>query len=209
MMGNRVRLLFFLWMLMACSCSNSPTLEPDELKSWVMNPDNGMLKEKEIYPFRLSLLYKPAAYVVLHELKASPGTEEFQHLIKEQSAYYHFTLRIDSKDRKEEFLKTGIKNNGEYYERLQYFTGLIQKDVSIVIGNDTLPCVFAHLERLYHMASYGDLHLVFPVSKKDNKNSNNMVGSLSFVYEDYILGVGPLKFTYDTETINRIPQIKI
>lgn len=208
-MENRVNRIFFVLMLVVCSCSNSPTLEPDELKSWVMNPDNGLLKEKEIYPFRISLLYKPTSFVVLHELKIAPEAKEFQQLVKEQSAYYHFTLRIDSKDRKEEFLKTGIKDNGEYYERLQYFTGLIQKDVSIITDNDTLPCVFAHLERLYHMASYGDLHLVFPVSKKDNKNSTDMVGSLSFIYEDYILGVGPLKFTYDTETINQIPQIKI
>lgn len=208
-MENRVNLMFFLLMLLVCSCSNSPTVEPDELKNWVMNPDNGLLKEKEIYPFRISLLYKPAPFVVLHELKIAPEAKEFQQLVKEQSAYYHFTLRIDSKDRKEEFLKAGIKNNGEYYERLQYFTGLIQKDVSIITDNDTLPCVFAHLERLYHMASYGDIHLVFPVSKKDNKNSTDMVGSLSFIYEDYILGVGPLKFTYDTETINQIPQIKI
>ena len=198
-MKNFINISLVILILSGCSKGK---LEPAAYRDWVNNPANGLAIERTVGDFTVTASYRPHEFVVLNEW--NPDEEQsdrsFAERMKELEGYQYINLRLDSKDKKTEVLKTALQSQQQYYERLQYLTTLIPRDVYLVDGGDTLPCTLHHYERTYKMTSFSDISLVF---ENKSKQTNDKI----LVFDDRLFGLGTLKFHFEKNNLNGVPQL--
>lgn len=191
-----VLISFALWLV---SCS-TPSLDPVEYAHWIEDESNGLKVSKELDDFEFELQYRPIEYVSVIESRGEPITDQALKVYQtDRSGLQYYNLKITSKV-SAEMLKTGIYSEEEYRSRLYYFTGPAQYDISLVQGQDTLPCLLFHFERNYGIAPYNNIVLAF-----ENSITNE---DRQFLFFDQVLGVGTVKLTIARESIDGIPALK-
>src|SRR5690606_10624522 len=118
--------------------------------------------------------------------------------IKEIKDFQYYTLKIESL-KGTEMMRTNIASEHEYSQRLQYFSDLVQYDLSLEENNDTLTCQLFHFERNYGVAPYNNIVLGFPKPTQESTKT--------LVFNDQILGIGKIKLKIEKENIDNIPNI--
>lgn len=189
-------IIFFWSSMMLLSCTQKELSVKDYL-AWVNNPENGLKVSKEIKDYKIELFYKPAEYIAINEQKTTEiDTALFFQRIKEIKDFQYYTLKIESL-KGTEMMRTNIASEHEYSQRLQYFSDLVQYDLSLEENNDTLSCQLFHFERNYGVAPYNNIVLGFPKPTQENAKT--------LVFNDQILGIGKIKLKI--ENIDNIPNI--
>ncbi len=197
------RILILLSCLMLYGCSRTALL-PEDFITYVDDPANGLIEEKEIGDFSFSVQYHPPAYEAIRGLGKEPITREaFNGSLKEQENLQYYVLRIAASDKKSDVLKLGAMNNSEYTSRISYFTNNVMNDIVLVDGNDTLACVMHHWERTYKMTYYTTLMLPFETGAKYSSNDKRII------FNDKVLGVGKVQVVISQSNINKVPPIEI
>lgn len=190
--------MFFL-----IGCGNTK-LPPAEYIRYIEDADNGLKKDKTVNDFSFRLQYKPSEYIVLRESKADnlPDEKKFSSRKAELDSFYFFNLDIYSSDKKTSVLSYKIKNDEEYYSRMNYFISHAQADIKLVTDADTLPCALYHFERTYDLSPYNTIVLGFKKSALSTRN-------LYFIFDEKTLGAGQINFEIDKNKIKNIPQLKL
>jgi hypothetical protein len=188
-------------LLFLAGCEKS--LEMASFAAWVKNPENGLLKQREMGNYIFSAQFKPAAMVAVLETggKVNPESESFLNRTKELEELYHFTYKIKGKDGYDA-LSSNTESDGEYFERLEHFLDGAQMDFLLVTGSDTLPCQLYHLERTYGLVPETTMLLTFPKIKTE-------LPEFKLLYNDKILGSGPVVFEYKIKDLKSTPKIKM
>lgn len=177
------------------------SLEPVEYVKWIENPENGLKVEKPIGDYQFTLLYKPLEYIVLKEAKQLEiKKSELKKGVEEISDFDYFTFQIGTVKNVEDVLKFGVNTNEEFQKRVDYFSFRMQNDLKLVDGKDTLQCSLFHFERTFGIAPYCTFVLGFEKGGKELKNK-------TLIYNDEILGLGPVKLMIQAENLNNIPQL--
>ena len=184
--------------MMLLSCTQKELSVKDYL-AWVNNPENGLKVSKEIKEYKIELFYKPVEYIAINEQKTTEiDTALFFQRIKEIKDFQYYTLKIESL-KGTEMMRTNIASEHEYSQRLQYFSDLVQYDLSLEENNDTLSCQLFHFERNYGVAPYNNIVLGFPKPTQENAKT--------LVFNDQMLGIGKIKLKIEKEKIDNIPNI--
>ena len=193
-------------------CSSVESLQPDQYVRWVENEENGLRTSKSIGNFNFTLQYKPIEYVVVKEEREPRLKKEVLKRRKEElKGMQYFTLKMESKDGRTEALKNGITEPNEYYSRLEYFTTWVNADIKLVEGKDTLPCVLSHFERNYGLAPFNNLVIAFDLEDEDSilhASTPGVEKDKLIIFNDRVLGSGPLKFRIKQSSINNIPKLE-
>jgi hypothetical protein len=191
MSGIRVNnLIILLALLTLCSCGKKE-LEPKAYIAWVENESNGLKISKKLGEYNFTLQYQPSDY-----FNAKHGISEEVKSEKDSMQYY--TMRIFSEG-KGDVLRYGVSDQ-EYQDRIQYFSYEFSKDITLIDGKDTLPCILYHFERSYDMAPFNTLVLGF----EDRQSKQDKV----FSFDDKVLGTGKINLIIQSEDIQRIPLLK-
>jgi hypothetical protein len=202
---NKHIVVLILFAVIAVSCHQKQNLGIQEYAQWVENKDNGLSTTKEIEEFEFKILYKPIDYIIAYELKNQGLNKDSIAARKEQlKGFQYYTLKIKSTNDNEIF-KSGIKTEEEYYQRLEYFVGPVQDDISVIDGNDTLPCKVYHFERNYGLSPYNTMVMSF----ESKETENNKIHDKTFVYDDQVLGTGKIAITISGSDIENLPTLKI
>jgi hypothetical protein len=85
-------LLFFF--LLLTSCANKTFNNEQELWTYLKNPDNGYLQQKNINGYDFSLLYKPTDLLVAQELGENTSKERITALREKYQKQLYFTLSM-------------------------------------------------------------------------------------------------------------------
>jgi hypothetical protein len=184
-------------LLFCFACRSS--LDVREYVHYVESPDNGLRIEKEAGHLKFISQYKPVEYLALQNDPAhnpanvSKETEELQ-------GFHYFTFRITSKNGTP--VLESKENTEEHFQKLNYAEFSLQRDFSLVEGNDTLPCEIYHFERSYNLSPFSNFILAFPAKNKTGKND------LTLVYNDNLFGTGKSQFTIKAKDLKGIPGIK-
>ncbi len=201
LVGGGVFVVFFFFLFLV-SCTKQ-SLTPREYADWIVNGDNGLLAKNEIGKYEFSALYKPIEYIVLMQTKNDLITKE---TIAEESKNFegmqYYTFQIVSKDGKE-LMASNIQSEQQYYGRLEYFMSSMQDDISLVQGNDTLPCLLFHFERNYGMTPSANFVLGFDKPQNGMEYADRIL-----MYYDRILGCGPVKLSISGKSISNIPKLE-
>jgi hypothetical protein len=101
---------------------------------------------------------------------------------------------------KKNALRNNLSNDEDYYSRLNYLNFNFSKDILMISGTDTLPCVFYHFENTYDAQSANHILLGF-----DGKKNTDDNGFQILLYPKF-LNVGIIKFAFEKDDLNRLPK---
>jgi hypothetical protein len=184
------------------SCKEKELL-PLEYIRWVKDYGNGVHKRKQVGDVIIDLQYKPADFIIVNELKGGvPDEVAYKQRMDELSSMQYFVLTLDIADTKSDFLKYGVHNEKEYYDKLYYYSFAFQNDIFLMDGEEKLPCKVFHFERSYDLKRSRSFVLGFARDKKNTADKILMIDSK-------VLDLGIVKVKLDQKDINSIPQLKI
>lgn len=188
-------------LLVMNGCTPTSLASSDYVK-WVENSDNELNVSKEVDGFLFQLQYKPVPYIILREHNGVyPGQDEYWKRAAELDGLQYYTLRISS-DKDHDLLRAGIHDDNEYYSRLEYFTSVMQDDISLIDGKDTMACVLYHYERNYNLAPFTNILLGF-----EKNTSTEKSGERTLIVHDQALGIGTIKLSVSEESIKDTPAL--
>ena len=196
-----VRLISLLILSIAfCSCQQEP-LAPDQFAQWVENPENGLKVTQAVGGVEFELHYRPHDYIALLESKHREkfGSEELEKRREELSGLQYYSLKL-RRTSGEDLMTGALNSEQEFYGRVDYFSSAMENDLRLVDGSDTLSCSLFHLERTYGISPYKTVLLAFPES--DGASSDKHL-----IYNDQVLGTGPVHMTIPREKIEAIPEL--
>ena len=135
---------------------------------WVRNPKNGLVVKAEKGGVVFTLQYKPLDYLALMETNGAKMSEaDFNGVKDRYRGMEYYNLNISTVDKKKDVLNEGIGNPGDYFQRANYISFELQRDLGMVVGKDTFPCKLYHFERTYNATEYRTFVLAF-----ENKEQN-------------------------------------
>lgn len=201
------------WQKKMPSSSLNQESEPLELSvekyiSWVEDEENGLKVNKTIGNFTYSILYKPMAYEALLRLRGETITDSsYKSALKMMDSLQFITLRIKAGNGTKELLKTNLGSSDDYYSRIEYCSFQMQNDITLIEGDDTIPCSLFHFERIYDIAPEAVFVMSFPRSRFaiDGQHKTDMI--LSF--EDRLFDNGKINLGIQRSTFQNIPIVKI
>jgi hypothetical protein len=198
-MRSSAVILYLLIVLMLGACHKS-VLPPAEYVEWLKNEANGLHVKKSIGKYEFDLQYKTPEYLVLSTNSTNPTSKaEMENERRKFEALEHYTLRIRSGN------NTGILEGSSdevYAGLLEYFISYAQDDIYMIQENDTVPCVQYHYERTYGLSP--DITIVLGFEKRSLPGA----GDRAFVFNDHVLGIGPVKFNFDKEVYTQLPALR-
>ena len=185
----------------------SPDLEPIDYVHWVEDEENGLKVSKVIDDFKFTLQYKPLEYLVAKQEKTHElETKVLNTELKKVEGMQYYTFSIGSADGQSVLLKTGLDSEVEYYERINYFSFEMQRDLFLVQDNDTLPCKLFHFERTYNLMPMNNIVLGFELTEEEQ--SGNTYSNKTLIYNDRMLDMGTVRLTIKGENIGNLPKMK-
>jgi hypothetical protein len=200
-MKIQTSLLFLVSIFVLFSCTPSE-LTRDEYIKFIEDESNGLKVSEAIGEFVFIVQYKPADYMALLEQRtAEIDKVQFLKTKEELSNLEQFNITIESKSGKAEMLKTDIRNDQEYFRRIEYFTMEAEKDFKLITGYDTVSCGLYHFERSYDITPYSKIVLGF--EKKISESKEDRLIS----FNESILGIGNINFRIKNKDIKNIPQL--
>jgi hypothetical protein len=189
------------------SSNNSPDLANEKLSpvnyvKWVEDAQNGLNKEKQIGEMIYSAQYKPYNYVICEqERQPTIADSTVRKDMSQLGNMQYFNLKISLGGGQGELLKYNLSSREEYDGRVNYFAFGMQKDIELVDGSDTLPCLLYHYERIYDVAPSATFLLGFAPGKSSKSDRTLILFDKGFKK-------GIIKFYFEAKAINILPQLQ-
>lgn len=176
------------------------TLPAGEFQAWVANPDNSLLKSKEMSDIEFKICYMPKENLAMNELKGEQYTgAQFREACSHYEAMSYFNFRIGLIKGSGELLKYNLSSAQQYNDRIDYMSFRMQRNIFLVQGKDTLYPGLFHFERIFEVAPYATVMLAFDDKKFDRKEA------FTIVYEDNLFHKGYIKYTYGPNQLIDLP----
>lgn len=192
-MRTEIRYALIILFLLVQACSASVASEA-EIKTFLRDPDHGLLKSTEDSGFEIEALYRPTDFIVKQQMeKGSP--REIDSLRKEYAKYHYFLLTI-SKDGKD--LETHFAYDlGSFADRISFLSSGFSSKIYLQTKDKDYS-----IQDYVYARSYGTgpsrFLLVFerPAEAK-----------FDLTIEGYELGFGKVQFAFDQSDIKKIPNL--
>jgi hypothetical protein len=204
MMG-RVLLVVALCFMFSC---RSEIRDMKSLYKWINDPENGLVKAKDVEGIKLTVKYLPAEFLALKETKEEGGNDNFyDSLLNFYKKSHTFLLSIASKENE--------NTNDPMYKDLQGYTDYKQRAlemnfdmneyVSIKTASKEYRPVLFSMENSYGLKGQRNIYLVFT----DDAPTNQLMKEqeLDFIFEDEIFQTGTNHFVFSQRDFNSIPEI--
>ncbi len=197
-MSSKFNQILILALVLLGGC-RQPALLPIKYVEWLNDPDNGAHVNKQIGKYDFDLQYKTPEYMVLmSERKSSITVAQMSTQKKAYEDLEQYTFKIRSASN-EDLLQDG--NGDDYNRRLEYFISYIQEDLFLENGNDTVFASLCNYERTYGLSPEATITIGFD-TKNIAKHSDR-----TFIFDDHILGVGPVRLTITKESLSHLPVL--
>lgn len=197
----RIIIVFFASLFFSSCSEKGKELNPDEYKAWMKDAMSNLSVDKTIGAYHFGLDYQPLDYLLLKEMDHNATATDLANARAKRDGLQYFVLRLGAADQSGNILRSNLSSEEEYYRRLEYYSANAQRDISLIDGTDTLACSLYHFERYYNAAPFDKLVLAFEKGEKGT--------SKTLVYNDQVLGVGPVAFHLSEDIIENIPQLII
>ena len=116
-----------------------------------------------------------------------------------------FVFKISYPDStREEVISRISKGNDDYKSLVEYFSYYVNKDMKLVINEDTIMCSMVNFERTYGVSPELTLNVFFRMD-----NNRQLYNEKTFVFNDLFFGSGIVKFRIEKESCDKLKAIKI
>jgi hypothetical protein len=161
--------------------------------------------KKEMKNMKFVCRYKTNDELILSEVSGKVLKKQaYQELSKKYSDMVYFNFLIELEKSGEAI---GEKGDESYFKMLDYFSNQMQNDFFAVVNGDTIPCAIYHYERNFELSPYNNINLAFSSALIRKKITNEWLADVSIIYDDRILGTGPLQFNFSKNNINELPVL--
>ncbi|HCS21292.1 MAG TPA: hypothetical protein DIW47_12155 [Bacteroidetes bacterium] len=188
--------LIFIFLLSSCTGS----LEPGELITWIEEPENGCVQESGQSAYKLLASILPPslmAYKQLHILEERYDDSAFDALEKEYQKGVYFKFSIDFED--------SSQQAKQFFEaHTDYLNFYMSRDLALVMGSDTLPCLVANLERSANFTPRLNYELAFEIGAELGQKPQDLI----LIYSGELSENKPVNFVFTAGAINDIPHLK-
>jgi hypothetical protein len=189
--------LLLISFLFQIGCSNDSQCL--KLKKYITQHNSDFSKnitEKEII---VTVSYQPSSLVTCQGGVQEDTTE----VGKPQDGFQYFELKISGSDNKSiyDLIKQKFPKE-EKDNTFNYYNFQMNKDINLVVANDTLPCTFYHHVQTGSMYKY----LLFMLAFESPKIPNGEHAKLLF--KDKIFSSNTLEFQFEGNKLNLIPDLK-
>ena len=130
------------FLLLACKSK----LSPKEYVKTIRSEEMGLVQSSGNENFNFSVQYKPLEYIAVLEQRDNASEETVASRTKELKGLQYYNIKIQSL-KGEDVLKSGIQEEKEYYNRLNYLSTFLKQDLYIIQGKDTLSPALYQFER--------------------------------------------------------------
>jgi hypothetical protein len=196
------KITILLLFIIFYSCSSKTFDKKQDLWTYLKNPDNGYLQQKNINGYDFSLLYKPTDLLVAQELGEDKSKEQRTALREKYQKQLYFTLSMSRNGK--ELLSTTPKNRQEFGAMVnQLAFGMGEKVHLFTQKKDTLELLDYNYPRMYGMSRSTTMLFVYPRDEKQLKEE-----TLNFTIQDLGTYTGEVKFKIETDKIRNEPRLK-
>ncbi len=180
-------------------------VSPSEFISWVKDPENGLVKTRQINDLQFSLTYLPPAFMICNDLKKENiSKKELAELALQYEDFEYYLLKIEALESGMELAKYKVSNRKEYEDRIRYYSFNMQNDlIAKLETGEEVYCELYHFERTYNITPYSSFLIGFP--KEFIANSKER----TIILEEKVFNKGNIKFKWTTAEMNNIPQIEV
>lgn len=198
--------LVLLIYLLSFALSCKEELSNRRYISYLDDESNGLIVIQNNEGVKISCEFKTPEYILLKEKsKETSNLDSIKLLQKEVMEFEnlsYFKLKLLSNS-SNDFLKSNLQSESEYFSRLQYLQSNIIRDLFLVIKNDTFNCYFCEFERDYGLSGLVTLNLGFNI-----KNNSLFNSDFTFIFNDSKLGLGLNVFQFKKDNLIAIPYYK-
>lgn len=194
--------MFQLLMCLIISCDNTKTLDVESYLKYIVNENNGLVKQSKTNNLTMILEYKPIDYLALLEIdkfSLSMNQNTFDSLKGNYNNQLFFVLKLQA-DGENDFLKANSNNQEDFFKRIEYYNTSFINDVILIQGQDTISCVSANLERNFGISPQTNIGLIF-----ENKTIRNEDFCIQ-IY-DKVFGSSKTNFCFEKNSLTNIPNI--
>jgi hypothetical protein len=181
----------FLW----CQGCTPSTASEAEIKSFLQNEDNGLIKKTEDEGFAIEALYRPTDFIVKQQMEKG-SSKEIDSLRKAYATYHYFLLTI-SKNEKD--LETHFAYDiGSFANKISFLASDFSSKISLQTANKDYA-----IQDYVYTRSYGTgpSHFLLVFEKPTETE-------FKLTIEGYELGFGKVQFAFDQNNIKKIPNLK-
>lgn len=192
----------FIFLISVISCS-SPKLDEAALKQYLLDPENGTMKETALGAYKMQVTYRPNALMVMQELKGIDTVTEAKRKVAEDnySHFIYFVFAI-SKNGKEITNDLAADANA-FTEQIKQLSFSMGNYVKIITSrNDTIPVADYIYSRMYGAASTSMLFAFNNEKLNQTEYIDFCIGGLNFIATEN-------KFRFYLKDIQHVPPLNI
>ncbi len=193
--------LLCLPLLMLFSCTPE-FLNEEELKSFVRDEENGLIKSRKLNGYEIQVSYRSTDLIIAQETggETSVSKEELDRLTNKYADYYYFTLSL-SKNNKEALYQSA-SGQGQFSDLLQTLSFRMANHVNMTTAErDTIYVADYAFPRIFGMGSSTNLMFVFDKNKVEEDEW------IQFNLKEFGLGVGNQNFRFRKKDLDNVPKI--
>lgn len=188
-----IHIVFVLLLFQSCSALQ---LNKSDYVKFIENEENGLKVKKEIGDKIFSLQYEPTDYVLLKS-----GQNKIDKKELEGSEFYTLEVR---EEKGKDILNLSEKGQ-DYNLKMEYLINDMQKDIKLIVGEDTISCSEFHMERGYDITSRARFMFSFTSEIFKKEEAGNMDRVIEF--NDKVFGTGKIYITVESSAIENIPAL--
>ncbi|MGP1994260.1 hypothetical protein D9V96_020435 [Zobellia laminariae] len=185
------------------SCKQSTFDSPEELMSFVVNPENGYRQERSVNGIDISITYRPTDMLVQQELSKGDGKEKVDSLRAKYIKYMYFNVSLGKNGQE---VLNGMAGNSNKFGTMvnQLAFGMREKVHVFSKTKDTVELADYIYPRLYGMGGNTSMLFVYPRDKKLLKND-----FFNITIEDIGLNTGEVGFKIPVKPIKNEPVLTL
>lgn len=194
------KFIFIIIALAVISCERF--VSEEELRKYILDPKNSLIKEIVQGTVKISLKFHPADLLIARELKSEDEISEkkIEEIRKNYEDYCYFILTMAENG--EEILTKTISDQNKFIDGINMLSFNLNQEIRMLTSEkDTIPLADFVYPRMYGSTGNTQLMIVFPMEKIYKSEWVDIeLGDLG-------LGLGINKFHFDISDLLNVPKV--
>jgi hypothetical protein len=195
----RIILLSFL-LLIFWSCQKR-IVDESELKTFLMDPENGLIKKSENKDITIEVIYRPSELLSCQQIKGEEDADERKSIIDNFDSLTYFIVRLSRNG--EEIENEYAGDSEQFTAMVNHLSSTIGNDFYLVNKQDTIKTLDVSYTRMFGSGSGTSVLTVFDTKLEDEN------GEVVLCFNDSYFGLGMNQFEFSLKDIKNTPTLNL
>lgn len=195
------QLAILLVPMILLSCQERATVTKRELQEYILDPQNGLIKQASRQGIDIEVLYRPTELIIAQQLDGVSDERQRSKEIEGFKGLSYFILRLSREGKEIENAYAGDPQR--FATIVNYLSSALARNIYLVNNGDTITALDVVYTRMFGSATATSVMAVF------NTDIKKRAGSLKFCIDDSQLGIGKNEFTFALSDIRNVPKLNL